>query len=184
MSACLVATVPRQLPSEIDDTSRNPRRIETMTCSRPSNPKHVDVPLPRLTRPEMIAASCSADARSSELDIVMSSPSDDTATASVTPAVWSTNVLSIQAKFLTSSRTSALLLVVVVVGVEALGPAALDARGEARQEGVHVVRTRALGADIDVVRRRDLPAVGGIDIVDDREPRRQGRCVGSLSPGD
>src|SRR6266542_6640184 len=95
MSACFVATAPRQLPSDIDDTRRKPRRIDTTTCSSPSNPKHVDVPLPRLTSPEMIAANCSAAARSSDVDMLINSPSEDTATASVTPAVWSTKLFSI-----------------------------------------------------------------------------------------
>ncbi len=48
--------------------------------------------------PEMIAASCSADARLRVLDIAMSRPSDETATASLTPAVLSTKPLSSQLK--------------------------------------------------------------------------------------
>src|SRR5688572_10537998 len=103
MSQLRVATTPRQLPSEIDDTNRNPCRMATMICSRPAKSKQREAPCPRLTKPEMIAASCSADARSSELDAAISRPSDDTATASVTPAVWSTKLLSNQLKFLASS---------------------------------------------------------------------------------
>ena len=51
----------------------------------------------------MMAASCSALARVRLLDIAISSPSDDTATASVTPAVFSTKPLSSQLKLRASS---------------------------------------------------------------------------------
>src|SRR5262245_66288943 len=84
MSQLRVATTPRQLPSEIDDTNRNPWRIATMICSRPAKSKQRDAPCPRLTKPEMMAASCSAEARSSELEAAISRPSEETATASVT----------------------------------------------------------------------------------------------------
>jgi len=92
-----------ELPSEIDETNRKPRRMVTMTCSSPSNPKQVEAPFPRLTMPEMIAASCSALARVRLLDMAMRSPSEDTATASVTPAVFSTNPFSSQLKLRASS---------------------------------------------------------------------------------
>src|SRR6188472_1186619 len=103
-------TTPRQLPSEMDDTKRKPRRVVTITCSSPSNPKHVAAPLPRLTRPEMIAASCSALARFRLLDIAISSPSEDTATASVTPAVFSTKPLRSQLKLRASSLSVGLFI--------------------------------------------------------------------------
>src|SRR3546814_1892299 len=98
MSQALVATTPRQMPSEMDDMNKRPRRMATSTCSGPSKPKHCEAPLPRLTMPEMIAASCSAAGRSRLDDIAMSRPSDDTATASDTPAVDSTKPLSSQLK--------------------------------------------------------------------------------------
>src|SRR4029453_12425595 len=103
MSQLRVATTPRQLPSEIDDTNRKPCRIATMICSRPAKAKQRDAPCPGLTKPEMIAASCSADARSSELEAAINRPSEETATASVTPAVWSTKLLSSQLKLRASS---------------------------------------------------------------------------------
>src|ERR671910_3108834 len=103
MSQLRVATTPRQLPSEIDDTNRKPWRIATMICSRPAKSKHRDAPWPRLTKPEMIAASCSADARSSELEAAINRPSEETATASVTPAVWPAQLLSSQLKLRASS---------------------------------------------------------------------------------
>src|SRR3546814_16532423 len=49
MSQAWVATTPRQLPSEMDDMNKKPRRMATITCSRPSKPKHCEAPLPRLT---------------------------------------------------------------------------------------------------------------------------------------
>src|ERR671911_316003 len=144
MSQLRVATTPRQLPSEIDETNRKPWRIATMICSSPAKLKHRDAPYPRLTKPEMMAASCSADARSSELDAAMSRPSDETATASVTPAVWSTKLLSSQLKLRASSlrlisprscRSWILLWGGVVPG---LVETALNARCEAGQEAVDV----------------------------------------------
>src|ERR1700690_2906979 len=77
-----------------------------MTCASPPSAKHRAVLSAKLVMPAMIAESCSAPARSSELDIAMSSPSDDTATASVTPGVESTKLDSNQLKL----RTSALAL--------------------------------------------------------------------------
>jgi hypothetical protein len=91
-------TTPMQLPSEIDDTNRKPRRMVTITCSSPSKPKHVGGAVAEADQAEMMAASCSAPARSRLLDIAISSPSEDTATASVTPAVFSTKPLSSQLK--------------------------------------------------------------------------------------
>src|SRR3546814_15733594 len=86
MSQALVATTPRQLPSEMDDMNKKPRRMATITCSRPSKPKHCEAPLPRLTMPEMIAASCSAAGRSRLDELAMRRPPDDTATPPDTPA--------------------------------------------------------------------------------------------------
>src|SRR4029450_5017219 len=103
MSQLRAPTPPRQLPSEIDDTNRKPWRIATMICSRPAKSKHRDAPWPRLTKTEMIADRCAADARSSELEAAINSPSEETATASVTPAVWSTKLLSSQLKLRASS---------------------------------------------------------------------------------
>src|SRR6266545_7005354 len=103
MSQFRVATTPRQLPSEIDETNRKPWRIATMICSSPEKSKQREAPWPRLTKPEMMAASCSADALSNELEAAMRRPSDETATASVTPAVWSTKLLSSQLKLRASS---------------------------------------------------------------------------------
>src|SRR5918994_995186 len=99
---------------------------------------------PRQLPPEMIAASCSAEARSRELEAAIRRPSDETAAASVTPAVWSTMLLSSQLKLRASSlrlisprscRSWILLWRGVVPG---LVEAALNAGGEAGQEAVDV----------------------------------------------
>src|SRR3954454_20807321 len=74
-----------------------------MTCSSPPSAKHRAVLSARLVMPAMIAESCSAPARSSELDIAINKPSDDTATASVTPGVASTKLDSNQLKLRTSA---------------------------------------------------------------------------------
>src|SRR5918994_919945 len=171
MSQLRVATTPRQLPSEIDETNRKPWRIATMICSSPAKSKHRDAPYPRLTKPEMIAASCSADARSSELDAAMRRPSDETATASVTPAVWSTKLLSSQLKLRASSlrlisprscRSWILLWGGVVPG---LVETALNARCEAGQEAVDVscraVVMLLAGVDVPVAVAIPVPTAGG-----------------------
>src|SRR5262245_15193211 len=44
MSQLRVATTPRQLPSEIEDTNRKPGRIATMICSSPAKSKQRDAP--------------------------------------------------------------------------------------------------------------------------------------------
>ncbi len=74
----------------------------------------------------MIAESCSAAARSIELDIAMSRPSDDTATASVTPLVVSTKLVSNQLKSCTSW-----LNMPVTSPPSSFGPASARARSAA-----------------------------------------------------
>src|SRR5262245_16891660 len=100
------ATTPRELPSDTAATNRKPSSIATMTWSSAPSAKHRAVLSPRLVIPAMIAASCSAPARSSELDIAMRRPSDYTAIASVTPGVVSTKFDSIQLKLRTSWLTA------------------------------------------------------------------------------
>ena len=75
-----------------------------MTRSRPSPPERRSDASARLVQPEMMAQSCSPSAGSSVFDRAISRPSDDTATASVTPAVSSTKLLSSQLKLRASGQ--------------------------------------------------------------------------------
>ena len=68
--------------------------MATITWFRPWKSKHVEVLCPRLTKPVTMADTCSASSRPSDFDMAISSPSLDTATASVTPADFSTNCRS------------------------------------------------------------------------------------------
>src|SRR3954451_10919830 len=77
-----------------------------ITWSRPPSAKHRAVLSARLVMPAMIADSCSAPARSSVLDIAISNPSEETATASVTPGVDSTKLDNNQLKLRTSALFS------------------------------------------------------------------------------
>src|SRR5262249_13525684 len=74
-----------------------------ITCPSAPSAQHRAMLSARLRLPAMIAQGGSAPARSSELDIAISSPSEDTATASVTPGVPSTKLDSSQLKLRTSA---------------------------------------------------------------------------------
>src|SRR5690606_22949875 len=90
--------------------------------------------LARLVQPEMIAQSCSPPAWSSVLDRAMSTPSDETATASVTPAVSSTKLPSSQLKFRASSVGIVTPRLTRDLRRRLLVEAALDPPDQARQE--------------------------------------------------
>src|ERR687898_871128 len=126
---------------------------------------------PRQLPSEMVAASCSAEARSRELEAAIRRPSDETAAASVTPAVWSTMLLSSQLKLRASSlrlisprscRSWILLWRGVVPG---LVETALNARCEAGQEAVDVscraVVMLLAGVDVPVAVAIPVPTAGG-----------------------
>src|SRR5256885_10153527 len=89
---------PRTDPALIDVISRYPLAMSTITRLSPPSEYQCAAPPDRLVMPDTTAASRSALARSRVADIAINSPSDDTATASSTPAVPDVNESSSQLK--------------------------------------------------------------------------------------
>src|SRR4051812_260717 len=79
--------------------------MATMIWCRSSKAKQRTAPCPRLTKPEMMAATWSAPASSSDSDRAISRPSADTATASATPLVPFTKLFNRKLNRLASSWT-------------------------------------------------------------------------------
>src|SRR5579875_76684 len=110
MSQLAPATTPKMAPSEIDDTKRYPPCIATTTWCTGSHAKAFAAPRESPTKPEIIAATRSALSRSKVRDIAIKSPSEETATASYTPALDSTKLSSNQLKFATPALSASVLI--------------------------------------------------------------------------
>src|SRR2546430_4218004 len=89
---------PRTDPALIEVISRYPPAMSTITRFSPPSEYQCAAPPERLVMPDTTAASRSALARSRVADIAINNPSEDTATASCTPAVPDVNESSSQLK--------------------------------------------------------------------------------------
>ena len=115
--------------------------MATITRSNPPPSMARSAAWARLAQPEMMAHSCSPSSRSMVLDRAIEQPSDDTATAPVTPAVSSTKWLSSQLKLRHPRSASSALL--AAPGVAAcFVEAALHAARQVGQELAHLGRRR------------------------------------------
>src|SRR5215471_19288030 len=121
-------------------TNRKPVSMAMMTRSMPPPVMARSAASARLVQPEMMAHSCSLSLRSSVLERAISRPSDDTATASVTPDVSATKLLSSQLKLRASSVSIGTFspLVGAAGAGRLLVEATLHAARQARQELLHL----------------------------------------------
>src|SRR5437763_5592531 len=99
-------------PALIDVTSRYPPAMSTITRFSPPSEYQCAAPPARLVIPDTTAANRSALARSRVADIAMSKPSEDTATASSTPAVPDVNESNSQLKVCASGLRFTVLVIV------------------------------------------------------------------------